>query len=177
MQVEAKSQLTLRQRAVMELIDRRVPIKLIALELGVTESRINQHIRAIKDIYGAASLNELVRLHREAMNGDDPLPGDFEVEGQGQDDEPVAGVDGAGTLDAVDEPQAKREPRIVPAALDGRHAIPLRLAAIMAIALSVLLVSSLTVSATVLVSRAFAGTVKTAQAAAGNSTGKADTSR
>ncbi|MFN4131282.1 MAG: LuxR C-terminal-related transcriptional regulator, partial [Paracoccaceae bacterium] len=56
--------LTKRQRAVMERIDNRIPIKIIALELGVSETRINQHIRALKDIYGAASLSELVAKYR-----------------------------------------------------------------------------------------------------------------
>jgi len=36
--------LTERQAAVMERVDRRVPIKVIAQELGVSETRINQHI-------------------------------------------------------------------------------------------------------------------------------------
>lgn len=58
--------LTARQRAVMERIDRRIPIKVIALELGVSETRINQHIRALKDIYEAASLFELVDNYRLA---------------------------------------------------------------------------------------------------------------
>lgn len=57
-------QLTERQRAVIERIDRRMPIKLIAQELGVSVTRINQHIRALKDIYGAESLNELVAAYR-----------------------------------------------------------------------------------------------------------------
>ena len=56
--------LTERQAAVMERIDRRVPIKVIAQELGVSETRINQHIRALKDIYGAGSLRDLVDIHR-----------------------------------------------------------------------------------------------------------------
>lgn len=56
--------LTKRQAAVMERIDRRVPIKVIAQELGVSETRINQHIRALKDIYSAHSLRDLVDLYR-----------------------------------------------------------------------------------------------------------------
>jgi DNA-binding CsgD family transcriptional regulator len=58
--------LTDRQRAVMERIDKRIPIKVIALDLGVSETRINQHIRALKDIYSAASLFELVKNYRIA---------------------------------------------------------------------------------------------------------------
>lgn len=78
----AAPRLTDRQQAVMERIDRRVPIKVIAQELGVSETRINQHIRALKDIYEAASLGELVENYRatlppappEAADGDDPGP-------------------------------------------------------------------------------------------------------
>jgi DNA-binding NarL/FixJ family response regulator len=43
----AARRLTDRQQAVMQRIDRRVPIKVTALELGVSETRINQHIRAL----------------------------------------------------------------------------------------------------------------------------------
>lgn len=63
---EGTRTLTEKQRAVMEGIDRRQPIKLIAGELGVSETRINQHIRALKAIYGASSLNELVEEFRKA---------------------------------------------------------------------------------------------------------------
>jgi len=62
---EADSVLTDKQRAVLERIDRRLPIKLIASEMGVSETRINQHIRALKGIYGASSLNELVEQFRK----------------------------------------------------------------------------------------------------------------
>ena len=57
--------LTERQADVMERIDRRMPIKVIAGELGVSETRINQHIRALKNIYGARSLGELVEEYRK----------------------------------------------------------------------------------------------------------------
>jgi DNA-binding CsgD family transcriptional regulator len=63
----APRKLTPRQRAVLERIDRRVPIKVIAQELGVSETRINQHIRALKDIYKAESLNELVEQYRATL--------------------------------------------------------------------------------------------------------------
>jgi DNA-binding CsgD family transcriptional regulator len=62
--VEAAPPLTDKQREVMRRIDRRMPIKLIANEMGVSETRINQHIRALKRIYDAGSLNELVETHR-----------------------------------------------------------------------------------------------------------------
>ncbi|MEL6530627.1 MAG: hypothetical protein AAFQ27_11745 [Pseudomonadota bacterium] len=64
MPAPAPRQLTERQSAVMERIDRRVPIKVIAQELGVSETRINQHIRALKDIFEAGSLGDLVERYR-----------------------------------------------------------------------------------------------------------------
>lgn len=48
----------------MERIDRRASIKVIARELGVSETRINQHIRALKNIYQAENLAELVECYR-----------------------------------------------------------------------------------------------------------------
>lgn len=60
----ASRPLTERQRAVMERIDRRVPIKVIAQEMGVSETRINQHIRALKDIFEADNLGDLVESYR-----------------------------------------------------------------------------------------------------------------
>lgn len=63
----AAKRLTDRQRNVMERIDRRVPIKVIAQELGVSETRINQHIRALKNIYDAGSLGELVENYRATL--------------------------------------------------------------------------------------------------------------
>lgn len=80
----AARRLTDRQQAVMERIDRRVPIKVIALELGVSETRINQHIRALKDIYDAASLGELVENYRASLPpepADTPISGHPEGEG------------------------------------------------------------------------------------------------
>jgi DNA-binding CsgD family transcriptional regulator len=63
----AVRRLTDRQRSVLERIDRRVPIKVIAQELGVSETRINQHIRALKDVYQAGSLGELVENYRATL--------------------------------------------------------------------------------------------------------------
>ncbi|KPP89481.1 MAG: hypothetical protein ACOCYR_08130 [Erythrobacter sp.] len=51
----------------MERIDRRVPIKVIAQELGVSETRVNQHIRALKDIYSAENLGDLVESYRASL--------------------------------------------------------------------------------------------------------------
>ncbi len=51
----------------MERIDRRMPIKVIAQELGVSETRINQHIRALKDIFGVGNLGDLVEAYRASL--------------------------------------------------------------------------------------------------------------
>ena len=79
----APRQLTERQQAVMERIDRRVPIKVIAQDLGVSETRINQHIRALKDIFDAASLGELVESYRATRSSGQgsrkPAPASEEV--------------------------------------------------------------------------------------------------
>lgn len=79
---DAMRPLTQRQRAVMERIDRRAPIKVIANDLGVSETRINQHIRALKNIYEAESLADLVEAYREdkgaAQGSDDSQADDWE---------------------------------------------------------------------------------------------------
>jgi hypothetical protein len=74
----AARRLTDRQRAVLERIDRRVPIKVIAQDLGVSETRINQHIRALKNFYEAGSLGELVENYRATLapEGVDVATGD-----------------------------------------------------------------------------------------------------
>lgn len=74
----AARRLTDRQQAVMERIDRRVPIKVIAQELGVSETRINQHIRALKDIYEAGSLGDLVENYRATLPPAPPEAGEDE---------------------------------------------------------------------------------------------------
>ena len=69
---EPAHSLTDRQRSVMQRIDRRVPIKVIAQDMGISETRINQHIRALKDIYQAENLNQLVELYRQAERPSQP---------------------------------------------------------------------------------------------------------
>ena len=181
----AARRLTNRQLAVMERIDRRVPIKVIALELGVSETRINQHIRALKDIYRAASLGELVENYRATLPVDAPRPSDARPEGanglgeQGlsepaytkkQMSQPAMLAD----YSAWDDPgrlvisdatpllaQAPwlrpGEPRVVPGVLDGEHAVLFRLAAIVAIATGILAAVVLTITAAVTLSEATDG--------------------
>jgi DNA-binding CsgD family transcriptional regulator len=179
--------LTERQAAVMDRVDRRVPIKVIAQELGVSETRINQHIRALKDIYGAASLVELVDLYRldqqSEHDGDEP---DESVVYQSLDLQEgplseaayrnsqvplsVFGFD-MGDRDMADTVEFKDvtplierapwlrpgEPKVVPGLLDGEHAVMLRLAAIVGIAFGVLAAVVLTATAAMMISDALNG--------------------
>lgn len=188
--------LTARQRAVMERIDRRIPIKVIALELGVSETRINQHIRALKDIYGAASLFALVENYRiaEGRAGDDvpvgsepvaepyelladpplsepayskkqvlqtyPIPNDWPRDDAGKlvvgDIMPLADEASSQMLSQAGWFPAT-EPRVVPGLLEGEHAVPLRLLAMILIAAGILAAVVLTVTAAMALSEAMAG--------------------
>lgn len=179
--------LTERQAAVMERIDRRVPIKVIAQELGVSDTRINQHIRALKDIYGADSLRDLVDLHRlseakknkaaepekteqdeDVAESDKPLSEDAYTNSQVQEtifafdtDERDSGaeIEFNDALPLIERaPWLKPgEPKVVPGPLDGEHAITLRLAAIVGIAFGILAAAVLTATAAMMLSEAFDG--------------------
>lgn len=174
----APRKLTERQRAVMERVDRRVPIKVIAQELGVSETRINQHIRALKDIYGADSLGELVesyRAHRksgekerdpdekskglsEAAYSKNQVPssdivGDY---GSRVDQGELVMRDASPLLEQA--PWLRPgEPQVVPGVLDGEHAVLFRLAAIVGIGFGILGALVLTLTAAMTISEAFDG--------------------
>ena len=164
----AARRLTDRQRAVMERIDRRVPIKVIAQELGVSETRINQHIRALKDFYEAGSLGDLVENYRATLapeaaeasaendlstGADTDLLKPFSEAAYTKTqiiaeadpmDWPVRDDPGQLVLsDAMPLTQQAPwlrpgEPRVVPGVLDGEHAVLLRLGAIVGIASGIL---------------------------------------
>lgn len=183
----AARRLTDRQQAVMERIDRRVPIKVIAQELGVSETRINQHIRALKDIYDAGSLGELVENYRATIT---PSEADAQASAEASglsaaevfgrfsevaynkkqinpalDPVFLSGRDDPGRLvmsDAmplIDQAPWLRpgEPRVVPGVLDGEHAVLFRLGAIVGIASGILAAVVLTVVAAVTLSEATEG--------------------
>lgn len=164
----AARRLTDRQRAVMERIDRRVPIKVIALELGVSETRINQHIRALKDFYDAGSLGDLVEnyratlspeLAREYADNDVGEPADTGLlkpfSGSAYTKTQIHPVADLAEFDGRDDPgrlvlsdamplieQAPwlrpAEPKVVPGVLDGEYAVLMRLGAIVGIASGIL---------------------------------------
>lgn len=183
----AARRLTDRQRAVMELIDRRVPIKVIAQELGVSETRINQHIRALKDFYAAGSLGDLVKNYRatqpeqvlEAVGVNDsgaPAPEGLLKpfnEAVYINSQVNAANNPANSLRRDDPGQLilgdamplleqapwlrPGEPRVVPGLLDGEHAVLFRLGVIVGIASGILAAVVLTVTAAVTLSEATEG--------------------
>ena len=181
---DALRPLTDRQRAVIERIDRRTPIKGIASDLGVSETRINQHIRALKDIYEAESLTDLVEAYRadklEIEKSEEKVKVDI-IQSPMQNERglsesvynknqvPISGL--IGDPLAQDDPGAlvirdvssmgdeapwlrSSEPQVVPRALYGENAVLLRLVAIVGIAFGLLAAVVLTVTAAVTLSEA-----------------------
>ena len=159
---------TRRQREVLELIDRRMPIKRIAFELDISESRVNQHIRALKDAYEVEGLDALVAAYRTENPGDTPYRNTAssfrEVSDTGrmpQEGDRVA--PGEFVLAdvaplAIEVPwNAKREPRVVPGVLDGDHAVLYRLAVIVGLALAFIVLVVLVVTAALSVGEASGG--------------------
>ncbi|MFM5954216.1 MAG: LuxR C-terminal-related transcriptional regulator [Novosphingobium sp.] len=55
---------TMRQGQVLELVAKRCALKQIAAELSISESAVNQHIRALKLALGVNSLPELAQAYR-----------------------------------------------------------------------------------------------------------------
>lgn len=183
----AAKRLTDRQRAVMERIDRRVPIKVIANELGVSETRINQHIRALKDFYEAASLGELVENYRltrspeaaAAASANDPGEATDAVSREAFSEPAYTNSQINGTTDPADfgdrddpghlvlsdaMPLMQQapwlqagEPRVVPGVLDGEHAVLMRMGAIVGIAAGILASVILVITAAMTLSQATEG--------------------
>ncbi|MGQ7829800.1 hypothetical protein [Altererythrobacter sp. Z27] len=176
----AGRKLTRRQFAVLERIDRRVPIKVIAQDLGVSETRINQHVRALKDFYSVDSLNELVECFRAEYGTNEEEPSDVGLEaatgfsesayrksqlaGAGFAREKSARVDPGEIilsdvmpLGGLSPWQMATEPRVVPGMLDGENAVLIRLAAIVAIAFGILAAVVLMVTTALTLSEAMDG--------------------
>ena len=176
--------LTQRQQAVIERIDKRTPIKGIARDLGVSETRINQHIRALKNIYKAESLTDLVEAYRaeklESEKANEGLKSQAIQEPVQADrglSEPVYSKNQVPISALIGDPLAQddpgalvirdvssmsdetpwlrsSEPQVVPRALDGENAVWLRLVAIVGIAFGFLAAVVLTVTAAVTLSEA-----------------------
>ncbi|MXO56137.1 helix-turn-helix transcriptional regulator [Pontixanthobacter gangjinensis] len=187
MNAQPNIRLTDRQRAVLERIDRRVPIKVIAGDLGVSEARINQHIRTLKDKFSVDSMNELVehfRLHFSdeptenieksvARKESGSTPHDpYRISpsrnsqlhdapifpDQGHRVDPGEIVFSDAHHVLIDAPWiGSREPVVVPTKFDGDNAVLVRLAAMIGIALGVIAAVILVVSAAITVSEVLDG--------------------
>ncbi len=176
MRVAETPELTDRQRDVLERIDRRVPIKVIAGDLGLSEARINQHIRALKDKFEVDSMNELVECFRTSdgyempgeSEGADPyrkpiyrnsqLPDEpiFPDQGSRVDPGEIVLSDAHHVL--IDAPWTEpREPVVVPTAFDGDQAVLFRFAAMIGIAFGTVAAIVLVVSAALTVSEILDG--------------------
>ncbi|MDN3646449.1 LuxR C-terminal-related transcriptional regulator [Pontixanthobacter aestiaquae] len=168
----ARKPLTEKQRAVMERVDRRVPIAIIADEMGVSETRINQHIRSLKDRFGVENLNALVeqyRLSADYTDGpEDPLrkaqysfsqaaKGPIFPDQQSRvDPGEIVLSDSHHVL--IDAPwTGSREPVVVPTKLDGDQAVLYRSMAMLGIAVGITAAVILTVSAALTVSEVLDG--------------------
>ncbi len=169
--------LTERQRDVMERIDRRVPIKVIAADLGVSETRINQHIRALKDIHEAASLNELVEKYRAELRPDSvsrdtvqqlPFSEAAYIKSQLHESPEFADIHRRAdrgelimndAMPLLEQAPWLRpgEPKVVPGVLDGEHATLLRFGAIIGVAFGIVAGFVLVVTAAVSISEVLDG--------------------
>jgi DNA-binding CsgD family transcriptional regulator len=176
MNVAATVLLTDRQRDVLERIDRRVPIKVIAAEMGVSDTRINQHIRALKDKFEVESMGELVDLFRASPDYDpgpeDPSEDPYrnsEYRKSELPDEPIfpdqRRRDDPGDLVLADSHHVlidapwigTKEPAVVSPLLDGDNAVLYRSAAMIGITFAIVAAIILVVSAAVTVSEVLDG--------------------
>ena len=186
MSVMITPNLTDRQRDVLLLIDRRVPIKVIAGKLNVSEARINQHIRALKDKFEVESMGELVEcfrategyadkdagggtapyrkpIYRNSQLPDEPI---FPDQGSRVDPGEIVLSDAHHVL--IDAPWTEpREPVVVPPLLDGDNAVLARLGAMIGIAFGIVAAVILVVAATVTVSEVLDGKASINTEAAG----------
>ncbi len=141
--------LTRRQAEVLELVARRRTLKQIASALGISESAINLHIKALKEILGVNSLTELADAYQEAQISEPtdtyrnsayrksavPDAGEFDQDLDLEAPGPVVSFHDALTY-RVDAPwHVDPEPRVVPKVLSGANARLVRAAFIVGIAL------------------------------------------
>lgn len=165
-------ELSERERAVLDGIDRRLPLKLVAAELGVSESRVNQHVRALKERFEVNNLSDLVDAWRSedleraessaCRNSTWRNPQVTFPASVGESKDRVAPgefVLSDAALYAIEAPWSmESEPRVVPGVLDGGNAVLLRLAVIVGIAFGLVAAIVLVVTASLSLSEALEGT-------------------
>lgn len=152
-------------------VDRRLPLKVVAAELGISESRVNQHIRALKERYGVHNLPDLVTVWREQdaehiVERDYRNPAwripqvpDRDIPGEARNRvAPGEFVLADAAPLAIEAPWISRiEPRVVPGMLDGDNAVLLRLALVVGLAFGLVAVIVLVVTASLSLSEALEG--------------------
>lgn len=172
MAAETPHDLSERERAILGGIDRRLPLKAVAGELGISESRVNQHVRALKERYRVHNLPDLVDAWRSGERAppceDDCRNSAWRIpqvaDGANRGETQGRVVPGEFVLAdaapfAIEAPwMAKMEPRVVPGALDGDNAVLLRLAVIIGIAFGLIAAIVLVVTASLSLSAALDGT-------------------
>lgn len=160
-----------RERAVLDGIDRRLPLKMVAAELGVSESRINQHVRALKERFEVNNLSDLVDAWRNEdfdIAGNEPcrnpawrnpqVPPPAAASETEDRVAPGEFVLSDAALYAIEAPwRVGNEPRVVPGVLDGGNAVLLRLAVIIGIAFGLVAAVVLVVTASLSLSEALEG--------------------
>lgn len=138
------TELSERQKAVLKRLDQRIPIKVIAADLEISESRVNQHIRALKKTFGVNTLPDLIARARKNSENTESLPAappyrnpayrNAQVHFAGNVPDNAARAE-SGDFELadvwavpVDTPWASfEEPSVVPGSLDGTHSILRRL--------------------------------------------------
>lgn len=144
--------LTQRQSQVLELVAKRRTLKQIAGELQISESAVNQHIKALKVILGVNSLSELADLHRtmgnlhaesDCINSAcriSELPSEHGIDQQSELDDQGSEITFHDAFSyRLDAPwEGKPEPWVVPGLLNGPNSKLLRAALIVAMALGFL---------------------------------------
>ncbi len=160
-QAEAVS-ITERQLQVLELLDRRVPIKIIASDLGISQSRVNQHIAALKRSFQVNDLADLVSAYRQQYSQSSPSPLRNPActkshlpnrDGEGHSGFRVADSDlvlADAAFFPLEAPWAESgKPVVVPGVLNGRHAVVRRLGAMLGMAIGMLAAVVLVIMAAV----------------------------
>lgn len=165
-----KADLSPRQREVLSLIDRRLTIKEMANELGISESRVNQHIDTLKRRLAVNTHRELAARYQELFSPAKPNP---LRNSTGRKAQLPAGIMTRSTMGRVadgelaladvhafllEAPWARPgEPEVVPPVLDGKHAVPLRLAAVAVMVFGILASLVLAITAAMSLSEVVGG--------------------
>jgi DNA-binding CsgD family transcriptional regulator len=165
--------LTDRQEAVLERLAQRKAYKVIALELGISETRVKQHVRLIKDKLNANTMAELVDFHfrseakqpftkGEGPKMEVPQPHGF-AQGSAPDDPGEFSLSDVLNYEVEAPWGPPREPQVVPGVLDGKNAALPRLMVFVGLVFGMLAILVLALTAANVMSESLAG-VKAAPA-------------